>query len=103
MKTKNNDPAAWQERVQPLMKRLVEVGARCTWEGYATLNTDRPRQKDIIIQHWLTSHSETMENGYERNWSNLYIVQIWSDGSGWNVFSEVCKENDTAKTLAAIV
>lgn len=103
MKNKTNDPAAWVDRVEPLMKRFREIGARCTWEGYASLNTDKPRQQDIIIQHWYTSHSEEMENGYTRNWSNYYIVQIWADGSGWNVFKSVDDTNSTEKTLAAIV
>jgi hypothetical protein len=84
------DKKTQQERIEPLMKRLGEVNARCTWEGYASLNTDRPRQKDIILQHWYT------DRGY-------YIVQIWADGSGWNVFKTVDDTNSVEKTLAAIV
>jgi hypothetical protein len=99
--TKDTRPV-WMQRVDPLMKRLRDVGARMTWEGYASLNTDKPRQQDIIIQHWYTSHSEKLENGYDRNWSSCYIVTIWADGSGWNVWRQVDDSPEIQPTLDAI-
>lgn len=38
----------WHDRVKPLMERFRELDALMTWEGYVSLNTARPRQKDLI-------------------------------------------------------
>jgi hypothetical protein len=56
-----------------------------TWEGYATLNLDRPRGEDVIIQHWFIPQ----ENGP----ATFYVVTIFADGSGWNVWRPVSDEN----------
>ncbi len=82
------------------MDRFHELHAVMTWEGYATLNTEIPRQRDIIIQHWYTVGEED-ENGHRR--SNFYMVYIWAKGDGWNVFKEVESTGSIEATLKAIV
>ena len=84
----------WQNRTEPLFDRLRELDAVLTWEGYASLNTDKPRQKDVIIRHYYTQG----EDGKHR----YYVVTIWADGSGWNVFRPVHDGVETQPTLNAI-
>src|SRR5579872_49636 len=104
MATDKADEVRWQERVKPLMARFRELNARMTWEGYVSLNTDRPQQKDIILQHWytVTREKKTCSRCYGKKFycgdpcypcgatgviegptvGRYYIVQIWADGSG---------------------
>lgn len=84
---------SWIERVKPLMEHLHKIDARMTWEGYVSLNLDRPKQKDIILQHWYTMNDNT---------PRYYIVRIYTDGGGWDVFAPVCDLNEIEPTLAAI-
>jgi hypothetical protein len=82
----------WREHVQPLMDRFHELGARMTWEGYVSLNTDRPQKKDIILQHWYTNNTVL----------RFYIVLIYTNGSGWEVYSPVTNDISIKTTLEAI-
>ena len=85
---------AWQaiveERIRPLMDRLRELNARCQWESYVALNPDRPKKTDIVLQHWTT------KNG-------TYIVRIYANGDGWDVFKPVTESIEIKPTLEAIV
>lgn len=88
--------ATWQERCDPLMKKLRELNGRCTWEGYATLNLDRPRQKDIIVQHWCVPKQG------EKEGCDYYIVRIYGDGSGWDVFAPLTDDPTIRGVLDAL-
>jgi hypothetical protein len=89
----------WQQRVEPLMKRFRELDARMTWEGYVSLNTDEPDRQDIILQHWYTCRLAGVGSAVRHRY---YIVRIYADGSGWDVFAPVTDKNDVRATLEAI-
>lgn len=85
---------SWQEQVRPLMDHLRKLSARMTWEGYVSLDLDRPNKKDIILQHWYTVSSEGT--------AHYYIIRIYSDGSGWDVYTPVNNSLDIQETLDLI-
>jgi hypothetical protein len=89
----------WHERAEPLFKKFRELNGRCFWETYASLNTDRPHQKDIVIQHWYVAYPATEGR---RGSGRYFMVYIWTDGSGWNVFGELDRSGDIDAALAAI-
>lgn len=91
MKTNNKSwQAVCEKMLRPVFDRFHDLHGFLGWEGYATLNTDRPNKKDIIIQHWIVG-------------KNVYILRILADGSGWDVFKPVSNTNTVDDTLSAIV
>jgi hypothetical protein len=72
-----------------------------TWEGYVSLNTERPRQRDIIIQHWYTSRTKEVGD-CQVTTSRYYIVRIYANGDGWDVFVPIHSGIEIQPTLDAI-
>lgn len=87
--TKKTMPT-WQESIKPLRDVFIEIRATLTWEGYASLNPDWSRSKDIIIQHWATPTGQS------------YLVRIFADSSGWEVYSPVTPNPEVEAVLDAI-
>lgn len=62
------------EDTAALYRRLAETQGRLLWETRVNLDQDHSRKSDILIQRWQTNVGN-------------YLVQVWLDGSGWNIFT----------------
>ncbi len=79
------------------MARFRERNGQLLWETTFSLNPDRPRKKDIIVQSWVTTNSDG-----DRDIAH-YMVRIYADGSGWDVFGQLDRTNSVQATLDAIL
>lgn len=74
----------WEERVAPLHDHFVKLGAKLAWR----IRDDS--LGNILVECWLTG-------------TTSYLVRIWEDGSGWDVYKPVSESNKVEDTLAAVV
>lgn len=84
MRTFKKLPEKWVERVKPLMDHFAKIGARMDWEvrGSRADNTH-----GIIVQSWSCNNERTRQPHDPP--LRFYLVRIWADGSGWDVYRRV--------------
>jgi hypothetical protein len=81
-------PDAWIENTKVLFEHWKKVNGQCLW----TLRQELGPQ-DVIVQFWVTN------NGKAR----YYMVRIWPDGSGWDVYGQLDDTNMVKATLEKIL
>jgi len=88
--SKNKVSTETEERLRPLYDHLIhKVKARCLWSAREEYPNDR--RQGVLVECWLTPSGHT------------YLVRVWLDGSGWDVYGEVDKTNSVEETLKKIV
>jgi hypothetical protein len=74
-------------RLAPLYAHLTKVGGRLLW---AVDSKVEECIKQIRVECWLTDSNKT------------YLVRIWCDGSGWDVYGQLDQTNSVERTLEKI-
>lgn len=74
----------WQERIKPLYDRFHELNGYVAWEGFISLDPDRPTKKDLLIQHWvLFKDDEDFQKVV------YYLVRVDLNDGGFEVYKPV--------------